>query len=34
LDGKPIDGALAERLGFHAPDIDRFVDLNVNPWGA
>jgi chemotaxis protein CheX len=28
------EGALAERLGFRAPDIDLFVDLNVNPWNG
>ena len=27
------DGALAARIGFHAPDLDLFVDLHVNPWG-
>lgn len=26
-------GSLAERIGFHAPALELFVDLNVNPWG-
>lgn len=26
-------GNLAERIGFHAADLNLFVDLNVNPWG-
>ncbi len=25
-------GSLAERIGFHDPDFQLFVDLNVNPW--
>lgn len=26
-------GTLAERIGFQAPDLELFLDLNVNPWG-
>ncbi|MEN9575235.1 MAG: Chemotaxis phosphatase CheX [Verrucomicrobiota bacterium] len=25
-------GNLAERIGFHDPSFQLFVDLNVNPW--
>lgn len=31
---RSVPGSLAERIGFHAPDLELFVDLNVNPWGA
>jgi chemotaxis protein CheX len=30
---RSITGSLAERIGFHAPQIELFVDLLVNPWG-
>ena len=31
---RSVPGSLAERIGFHAPELELFVDLNVNPWGA
>ncbi len=29
---RSTEGALAQRIGLRAPDLDLFVDLNVNPW--
>ena len=30
---RSVEGSLAERIAFHAPGLDLFVDLNINPWG-
>lgn len=30
---RSVDGSLVERISLRAPDLDLFVDLNVNPWG-
>ena len=30
---RSVEGSLAERIGLHSPELDLFVDLNMNPWG-
>ena len=30
---RSVAGSLGQRIGLRAPDLDLFVDLNVNPWG-